>query len=313
MTQPHPKTQKRPQTLILLITAATLALTSCSSNKPAAPKDQAASEKSKSTPVVSAQEVAVESISDLYAAPGVVKGDGVVAVPAFSEGIVDSCRVGLGQSVKKGDTLCSINNDNPTATYLPFQAISPATGVIGEIKVAIGSRVNKGDTILTIVRPSIQRVEIEVPVADAQAIRKGTKANWRHLANKNSEPLELRVVGVSPLPDPLTRTIRIELEPRSTGNIGPSGTIGKVEFNLNNRSGIEVSEEALQYRSIEPFLRVIQDGKIQWKPVKIGRVQNGKAEILQGVASGQSIVVASPKFLVDGDEVTVQKGKVSAK
>lgn len=270
-------------------------------------------QKPKSIPVVTTQTAIKETISDLYRAPGVVKGDNLVTVPSFSEGIISHCQVTLGKSVKKGEQLCSINNDNPTATYLPFTVTAPVDGVIGELKVSIGNRISKGEVIATIVRPSQVRVEIEVPVADAQLIKNGSLADWVSNEKNGEAPKQLKVVGISPLPDPITRTVRIELAVQNKENLGPSGTIGKVTFNLNKREGIEIAEEALQYRGTEPFLRTIQEGKIIWQPVGVGRIQSGKAEITKGIAIGATIVIASPKYLVDGDEVTVQKEKVSAK
>lgn len=261
-------------------------------------------------PVANVQTLAPTTLNDNMIVPGVVKSDGVLTVTSFSEGLVSSCPVRLGQRVEKGQVLCSIENDNPTATYLPFSVQAPASGSIGEIHAAVGARVNKGDKIVTILRSSQAKVEIEVPVQDASNLKLGTEASWtssslRVESGASAHSVALRISGVSSLPDKATRTLRIELSPTKNETLLP-GTLGKVTFVFNSRQGFEVAEEALQYRGLDPFLRTVVDGKVKWIPVKIGRIQKGKTEIVSGVSAGAVWVVSSAKFLSDGDEITAK-------
>ncbi len=268
-------------------------------------------------PVANVQTLATTTLNDNMIVPGVIKADGVLAVTSFSEGIVSSCPVRLGQRVEKGQVLCSIENDNPTATYLPFSVQAPAAGSVGEIHAAAGTRVNKGDKIVTILRSSQAKVEIEVPVQDAAHLKVGTEATWTTTSTNaesgaTAKPVTLRISGVSSLPDMATRTVRIELSPNKT-EPGLPGTIGKVTFVFNSRQGFEVAEDALQYRGLDPFLRTVVDGKVKWVPIKIGRTQKGKVEIVSGVSAGVVWVVNSAKFLSDGDEVIAKNENLAKK
>jgi multidrug efflux pump subunit AcrA (membrane-fusion protein) len=267
-------------------------------------------------PIANVQIVAPTNLSDNMIVPGVVRADGVLAVTTFSEGIVSACQVRLGERVQKGQNLCSVENDNPSATYLPYSVQAPASGTVGEIHAAVGARVNKGDKIVTILRSSRAKVEIEVPVQDAAKLKVGLDGTWvatRSEASASTEtPIGMKITGISPLPDMVTRTVRIELSSAKT-EPGLPGSMGKVTFVFNSRKGFEVAEDALQYRGLDPFLRVVVDGKVKWVPVKVGRMQKGKVEITGGVVAGTSVVTSSAKFLADGDDVVAKNENLAKK
>jgi multidrug efflux pump subunit AcrA (membrane-fusion protein) len=273
--------------------------------KAEAKEAQAKSEKKKKKkdgkPVATVETVAEKTISDAVKAPGVVRADGVVTVTTFSEGLVNSCPARLGLRVAKGQTLCLVENDNPSATYLPFQVQAPVDGTVGEIHVSVGARVNKGDKIATLLRSERAKIEIELPLQDAEPIRVGTEATWEPLQN-DAKGTKVRVTGVSPLPDPATRTVKVELT-ADKATVGAPGALGNITFVSNVRNGFEISEDAIAYRGIDPFVRTVENGKVKWVPVKLGRVQQGKIEITQGLQAGKVVVLECPIYLADGDAV----------
>jgi multidrug efflux pump subunit AcrA (membrane-fusion protein) len=265
-----------------------------SANAPAAEK-----------PIANVQTADAKTISDIFITPGVVRADAVVAVTTFSEGLVKSCSARLGLRVSKGQTLCLVENDNPSATYLPFQIQAPVDAVVGELHVAPGVRVNKGDKIATLLLSERAKIEIELPVSDAAHIRVGAEATWEPLNTNNATPtpIPVRVTGVSPLPDATTRTVKIELLPQKQG-AGSPGALGNVSFVTNSRKSLEVPEESVVYRGTDSFLRTVENNIVKWAPVKLGRTQKGATEILEGLKSGTVFVTQSSKYLADGDEIT---------
>ncbi|MEY3902018.1 MAG: hypothetical protein RL189_1324 [Pseudomonadota bacterium] len=268
-------------------------------------------------PVVQVQTVEISKLNDNLIFPGVVRSDSVVAVTTFSEGIVESCSVALGVRVGKGQLLCKIVNDNPSATYLPHAVESPVAGVVGEIHAAVGMRIGKGDKIVTLLRSSLAKVELEVSVQDAARLKVGLPATWTLLQSDSSnsaqaEKVSMRISGVSPLPNMNTRTVKIELVSEKA-NPGLPGTMGRAIFVLNQRDGFDVSEEAVVYRGPSPFVRTVVDSKVKWVPVSLGRIQMGRIEILGGVKKGDVVVTDASKFLSDGDEVSVNIDKYARK
>jgi len=261
-------------------------------------------------PTATVKTLAPTDLFDSMIFPGVVRSDGVVAVTTFSEGLVTKCNVQLGRAVSKGQTLCSIENDNPSGTYLPHAVDAPVSGLVGEIHVTVGTRVNKGDKIVTLLRSSQAKVELEVPVQDAARLKVGSEGQWSPSATASQsspapKPVLMRISGISPLPNMTTRTVKIELTPVN-GSAGAPGSMGTITFTFNKRLGLEVAEDALQYRGTQAFLRTVVENKVYWKQVTLGRTQKEKVEILSGVKAGDVVVTETNKFLADGDEVIVK-------
>jgi len=268
-------------------------------------------------PVVQVQSAERNQLSDNMVLPGLVRSDSVVAVTTYSEGIVSRCVVALGERVSKGQVLCKIENDNPSATYLPHNVESPVAGVVGEVHTSIGARVAKGDKIVTVLRSSKSKVELEVPVQDAARLRVGMPATWvltrtDEAGTTQPTPTQMRISGVSPLPNMSTRTVKIELV-ADKGEPGLPGSMGRATFIFNKRAGFEVSEDAVKYRGATPFLRLVTESKVKWVPVSLGRSQQARTEILKGLKNGDVVVIESSKFLADGDEVITKSEQYAKK
>ena len=50
-------------------------------------------------------------------------------------------------------------------------------------------------------------------------------------------------------------------------------------------------------------VQVVKDGRVETRPVKIGLISDGRAEILQGCARARLVVLRSGTLLRDGDAV----------
>jgi multidrug efflux pump subunit AcrA (membrane-fusion protein) len=268
-------------------------------------------------PVAQVHRLEQIELFDVFVAPGIVRTDGLTQVSTFSEGLVSNCKVKLGQHVVKGQPLCTIENDNPGNTYQPYPVEAPVSGRIGEIQVSVGARVNKGDKIATIVRSSQLKVELDVYVDDARRLHTGQEGQWTVAGvsesdSKTEKSVTLKITGIAPMPNMTTRTVRIELTPVK-GEPGIPGSLGSVRFLFNSRLGFEVAEDVVQYRGTNAFLRTVSNSKVTWQQVKLGRIQKGKAEILNGIQNGDVVVIESNKFLNDGDEVIVKTNDLAKK
>ncbi|NBW81482.1 efflux RND transporter periplasmic adaptor subunit [bacterium] len=268
-------------------------------------------------PVVQLQRMEPIELFDVFVAPGVVRSDGLTQVTTFSEGLVSNCKIRLGQAVVKGQLLCTIENDNPGNTFLPFPVEAPVSGRIGEIQVNAGARLNKGDKIATIIRSSVSKIELDVHVDDARRLRPGQSGTWTTGAmggadSKAEKPTSVKISAIAPMPNMTTRTVRVELTPEK-GDPGIPGTLGSVRFSFNSRSGFEIVDDALQYRGTNTFLRTVANSKVHWQPVKLGRSQKGKTEIISGIQNGDLVVIESNKFLSDGDEIVVKSDTYAKK
>ena len=78
--------------------------------------------------------------------------------------------------------------------------------------------------------------------------------------------------------------------------------------------GLSVPASAILYDADGASVQVVHDGKIATRRVKLGLASGGIAEVREGLAEGDLVVVKSGTFLRDGDlvrPVFAAAGKVS--
>ena len=92
-------------------------------------------------PVVAAAPVAAAPVA---AAPAAASSAGSIVVTAQSTGKIFSIDAAVGQSVKKGDTILTLE-----AMKMELPVVAPQDGVIASIEVSKGDEVASGATLAT--------------------------------------------------------------------------------------------------------------------------------------------------------------------
>ena len=85
------------------------------------------------------------------------------------------------------------------------------------------------------------------------------------------------------------------------------GSLGLARFRVHERKGLRVPDQALRYKGETPFVRVVVGDIASRRDVKIGPKAQGEVEILNGLKSGEQIVVRSSGFIADGEKVKVSQ------
>jgi Cu(I)/Ag(I) efflux system membrane fusion protein len=178
---------------------------------------------------------------------------------------------------------------------------SPAAGVIDTLEVRAGMTVAAGQTLATV--NGIDTVWLEAAVPEAQAAAVGVgDAVTATLAAFGGERFRGNVTALLPAADTETRTVavRVELD-NSDGRLRP-GMYARVHLR-----GAEppprplVPVEALIRTGKRTLVMKTEDDH-RFRPVEIdvGREADGLAEVLNGLRSGDQVVV-SGQFLIDSE------------
>jgi multidrug efflux pump subunit AcrA (membrane-fusion protein) len=223
-----------------------------------------------------------------------------------ADGVVSRIYAPLGKRVTRGQKLLLITHTDPIYQYAPMALTSPVTGVVSQVEVTEGSRVARGQKVASVTDPTKLLVTIEVPAGDLSHLRPGAEGQLRLRGADKTRAV--RVLGVSPFVDPATGTATAELalaEPKPAEAL-PPGLFGQVEFKVNSRRGFSLPEHALRYKGKDPFIRLVQDGKVKEVAVRLGKTQRGQIEILEGLSEGAQVIERASRFVADGEAVTVQ-------
>jgi len=107
--------------------------------------------------------------------------------------------------------------------------------------------------------------------------------------------------------DPATRTLLTEVDvPNEDGKLLP-GSFGEVHFAVGSGvNKVTIPVNTMLFRAEGPRVAVVgSNGKVQLRPISIGRDYGTTLEILGGVSLTEQIVVNPSDSLEDGQQVTV--------
>jgi len=155
------------------------------------------------------------------------------------------------------------------------------------------------DPILRLVDPSRLQIEAAVPLADLGRVVVGSPAT---VTGPASYPPEGGTVLSRPAAvDPTTAAATVRLTFAAPTHL-PAGTPVRVEIQGQPDAGaVLVPAAALVQEGTQSYLFVVDaQAKAHRRPVRVGIVAAGQAEILAGVAPGDRVVVSGQNALPDG-------------
>jgi multidrug efflux pump subunit AcrA (membrane-fusion protein) len=262
-------------------------------------------------PTVMVKPAKLQEVSQVLSYPAVVDAKVRATVLAEMDGVVRKIHANIGQKVRSGTRLFTMQQTDPVYQFAPVSTISPVTGLVSEMAVTEGTLVAKGQKLAAVTDPRTLKIMIEVAAADIALLQNEGGATLEVPAL--GAPLQLKLIGISPSVDYATGTATAELAPKpaDVAKLRP-GMVGKVTFKAGLHKGFMIPEDALVQTQNRTFVRVVEDGKAKKVPVTVGARMRGQAEITQGLKEGTMVVERASGFVADGEEVKSEEIKDGA-
>lgn len=159
------------------------------------------------------------------------------------------------------------------------------------------------EPILRLVDPSRLQIEAAVPLADLARVVVGNPAM---VMGPGAYPPERATVLSRPAAvDPTTAAATVRLAFAAPTHL-PAGTPVQIEIQGQPDAGVVlVPAAALVQEGTQSYLFAVDaQAKAHRRPVRVGIVAGGLAEILAGVAPGEAVVVSGQNALPDGATTT---------
>ena len=119
-------------------------------------------------------------------------------------------------------------------------------------------------------------------------------------------------LGASPVGNPVSRTIDVELSiPNPTHRIKP-GMYVEVEWTISIRPATVVPLAAVVDRGGRKFIFQALEGQAKMTPVTVGTVAGDAIEIVSGLAGGEKVITTGAGQLNDKDKIKVVERLASA-
>lgn len=184
---------------------------------------------------------------------------------------------------------------------------APFRGVIGLRSVSVGTIVQPGQAIATLAGIDPVKLDFGVPELFLSSVRVGQTVDVAVDAVPDRK-FQGQVYAIDPIVDPAGRALRLRATiPNADGILRP-GLFARVNLTTGVRDDAVLVPEASLVAGTggaTQAVYVIRDNRAALTPVRIGRRVDGKVEIVDGIAAGDSVVVAGQLTLRDGAAVNV--------
>jgi RND family efflux transporter MFP subunit len=181
---------------------------------------------------------------------------------------------------------------------------APISGLTGAKQVSIGDLVGKGSPTLLVTISTLDPIWFYCNVSEVDYLKAETESQRSSkrvsdlpvtliLANGSIHPDPGKFVFIDRAVDPKTGTLKVRAEFSNTTRILRPGMFGRIRVDLGNRpNSILVPERAVAELQGKTFVWVIgQDNKAKQRAVKLGGQRGEDLLILEGLKSGERIVV----------------------
>lgn len=186
------------------------------------------------------------------------------------------------------------------------RVIAPTSGVISRKLVENGEHVARGAGLFTLVRSDVLELAAAVPARQANAVNVGQAVHF----SADGRRFDGTVARVSPTVDPATRSVSVYVQvPNANGSL-KGGTFASGRVVSRVVSGALVVPSSAIKQSADggrPYVYRIAGKQIDIAPVQLGVVDEnlGTAEVLEGLAEGDRVVVGNVGVLGRGMQVII--------
>ena len=168
---------------------------------------------------------------------------------------------------------------------------APYSGIVVERHVEPGETVSAGSPLMTGFSLEHLRAVTVVPQNLIGPVREQAQARVLIPAGEERAILAEKLT-FTPYADPLTHTFTVRVDlPRGELGIYP-GSFVKVAFVTGRERSLMVPRDAVAYRSEVRGVYVVEDeGRVDFRQVRIGHDRDGAVEVLAGLESGEVVAL----------------------
>ncbi len=176
---------------------------------------------------------------------------------------------------------------------------APIAGIVTGKTVDAGMTVFPGTQLMTVEEEGSYRLEVAAPEALLGRVKGGAPLR---VGLDGGGEMTGRVAEVVPTVDPASRTFTVKVDIAAKGL--RSGMYGRAYFPVGGRSALLVPKGAVVERGALTSVWVMGAGNVaRMRLVKVGRVADGRVEILAGLSAGEKVVTAGVEKVVDGARI----------
>ena len=220
----------------------------------------------------------------------------VAQITARFPGPIRAVRAGVGDQVKAGQVLATVESNLSLTSY---SITTPIDGVVMNRTATVGSSVTEGAPLFEVADLSTLWVDLHIFGRDAGHIGAGAPVTVTRLSDGVSAQTTLERVLPGTTTASQSTIARASLA--NADGLWRPGAAVKARITVDRAAAdLVVPITALQTAEDQDVVYVQQDDVYHTRPVKLGRRDAERVEVLEGLKAGEHVVVAQ-SFLIKAD------------
>jgi multidrug efflux pump subunit AcrA (membrane-fusion protein) len=238
--------------------------------------------------------------TDSLQVTGVLVPRNEVQVRPEREGLqVSQVLVEPGDTVVLGQVLARLIPPDGQASAT-VAVLAPVAGTVIAVQAIIGASASaRAEPLFRIAAQGEMELLAETPIKNLASLRPDQSATVEILG-LGELPGKVRLASAAVNPTTQLGQVRLFIgaDPRLR-----TGAFGRANIELGERCGTAVPLSAVLYGPGGPIVQVVRDGRVETRTVGIGLIEEGQAEIRDGLSEGEMVVARAGTFVREGDRV----------
>jgi multidrug efflux pump subunit AcrA (membrane-fusion protein) len=245
-----------------------------------------------------------QEISEKIRASGTIQAETEVMIYPKVNGKIIRNLVQMGSPVKKGDVVSIINRDEVGYQYKSYELASEVNGAVSRIMLNPGATVSASTPILAIVNVGKVKAVVAVDELKIRFVKIGTPVHLS-LPAYPDEAFAAKVSAISPIANPQTRTIDVEITIPNPGYRIKPGMYAEMEMIQSTRVSLVLPVVSVVDRGGRKYVFSATDGVARMLPVTTGTIIAEAIEIVSGLKGDELVVSTGADRLEDGSRINV--------
>lgn len=184
-----------------------------------------------------------------------------------------------------------------------YSIISPIAGTVDNVGVKVGDMASPGMSGIRVV--SFDKLKVVTTLGENYIGKVNQGDKVKLIFSETGDSIVTKLDYVARSVDPVSRAFNVEVWLGNNKNVSPNMSCRMQIVNYTDKDALTVPVSAIQKTAENEIVYVAEGGKAKAVKVKTGRNSNGMVEILEGLKTGDKVIVEGYADLDNGKPIEI--------